>query len=69
MVEGIKTILMEDAREFVGKDVVLTVIEGGAAHNEIAHVDTVAHVSHSGPCFITDHGDFRLDHVAEIRAA
>ena len=63
MVDGIKTLLIEEAKAYKGADVILTVLDGKESHQEEAHVITIAHVAKSGPCFITDHGDVPVDHV------
>ena len=70
MVDGIKTVLLEDAKQVVGKEVDITVFDGGDhTHEEHGNVISLSYVSRKGPCLVTDHGDFAVDHVMEIRAA
>jgi hypothetical protein len=69
MVDGIRTLFTSEAKELVGKHVHLTIVEGGLQQEFDAHVDHVAQVAKEGTCLLTDHGDIRIDHVIEARAA
>lgn len=70
MVDGVRSLFLADAQEFVGKDVHLWVWENKSYRDAgVAHVTSLSYVKNQGPCLITDSGDFAIDHITSIRAA
>ncbi len=69
MVDGIKSMFLEEAKELVGHDVHITVVRGGLAFEEDAHVESCSWVHHQGPSLVTEKGDFPIDHVTEWHIA
>jgi hypothetical protein len=63
MVDGIRSLFLEEAKELVGHDVKLVVVKGGIESEEEAHVDSCSWVSRQGPSLVTEKGDFPIDHV------
>ena len=68
MLKRIKTMLLSEAKRFVGQYVNLTYRErSGDTVEKIAEIFDIGFVPLYGPCLITDVGEIRLDRLVTCR--